>query len=155
MSSSQVLVGFVLLDLECFVDWRLSFCSFFYFGHCVVCPSLIYGIWLPLWYLQTLLTKYIDLFIFLVLLIFVFQYYEKKDLAVKINNYTNINTSHLKSLSRKKTHYMTLEIQVVAWDRNKKYVSWSGIKYQLYAYALKVPLQKDTLYHWTETNHDI
>ena len=24
------------------------------FGHCVVCPS-IYGFWLPLWYLQTLL----------------------------------------------------------------------------------------------------
>ena len=131
------------------------FCYFFYFGHCVVCPSLIYGIWLPLWYLQTLLTKYIDLFIFLVLLIFVFQYYEKTDLAVKINNYTNINTSHLKSLNRKKNHYKTLEIQVVAWDRNNKYVSWYCIKYQLYAYALKVPLQKDTLYHWTETNHDV
>ena len=23
----------------------------YYFGHCVVCPSLIYGFWLPLWYL--------------------------------------------------------------------------------------------------------
>jgi hypothetical protein len=23
-------------------------------GHCVVCPSSIYGFWLPLWYLQTL-----------------------------------------------------------------------------------------------------
>jgi hypothetical protein len=29
--------------------------SFFFFGHCVVCPSF-YGFWLPLWYLQTLLT---------------------------------------------------------------------------------------------------
>jgi len=37
----------------CFVDRCLSFCPFF--GHCVVCPS-IYGLWLPLWYLQTLLT---------------------------------------------------------------------------------------------------
>ena len=27
---------------------------FFFFGHCVVCSS-IYGLWLPLWYLQTLL----------------------------------------------------------------------------------------------------
>jgi hypothetical protein len=26
------------------------------FAHCVVCPSLIYGFWLPLWYLQTFLT---------------------------------------------------------------------------------------------------
>jgi hypothetical protein len=26
----------------------LSFCTF---GHCVVCSSLIYGFWLPLWYL--------------------------------------------------------------------------------------------------------
>jgi hypothetical protein len=25
------------------------------FSHCVVCPSSIYGFWLPLWYLQTLL----------------------------------------------------------------------------------------------------
>jgi hypothetical protein len=23
-----------------------------YFGHCIVCPSSIYGFWLPLWYLQ-------------------------------------------------------------------------------------------------------
>jgi hypothetical protein len=28
----------------------------FSFGHCVVCPS-IYGFWLPLWYLQTLLQQ--------------------------------------------------------------------------------------------------
>lgn len=31
----------------------LSVCSFF-FSHCVVCPSLDYGISLPLWYLQSL-----------------------------------------------------------------------------------------------------
>jgi hypothetical protein len=37
----------------CFVDRRLSFCTFS-FGHCVVCSS-IYGFWLPLWYLQALL----------------------------------------------------------------------------------------------------
>jgi hypothetical protein len=33
------------------VDRFLYFC----FGHCVVCSSSIYGLWLPLWYLQTLL----------------------------------------------------------------------------------------------------
>ena len=39
----------------CFVDRCLSFCTFS-FGHCVVCSS-IYGFWLPLWYLQTLLAN--------------------------------------------------------------------------------------------------
>jgi hypothetical protein len=39
----------------CFVDRCLSLCPFS-FGHCVVCSSSIYGFWLPLWYLQTLLT---------------------------------------------------------------------------------------------------
>jgi hypothetical protein len=37
----------------CFVDRCLPFCHFS-FCHCVVCPS-IYGFWLLLWYLQTLL----------------------------------------------------------------------------------------------------
>ena len=40
----------------CFVDRCLFFCSFS-FGHCVVCSSSIYGFWLSLWYLQTLLIK--------------------------------------------------------------------------------------------------
>jgi hypothetical protein len=30
------------------------------FGHCVVCSSLIYGFWLPFWYLQTLRHKQIE-----------------------------------------------------------------------------------------------
>jgi hypothetical protein len=38
----------------CFVDRCLSLCTFS-FVHCVVCSSSIYGFWLPLWYLQTLL----------------------------------------------------------------------------------------------------
>jgi hypothetical protein len=38
----------------CIVDRCLSFCTFFSFGHCVVCSSLIYGFWSSLWYLQTL-----------------------------------------------------------------------------------------------------
>ena len=36
----------------CFLDRCLSFFTFS-FNHCVIC-SLIYGFWLPLWYLQTL-----------------------------------------------------------------------------------------------------
>ena len=53
--SPRFLVGFVLLDLwcVCFGDRQLT-CWLFSFGHCVVSSS-IYGFWLPLWYLQTLL----------------------------------------------------------------------------------------------------
>jgi hypothetical protein len=31
---------------------------FFSFGHCIVCPSLIYGFWLPICQLQTFLSRY-------------------------------------------------------------------------------------------------
>jgi hypothetical protein len=40
----------------CVMFCRSLFVIFtFSFGHCVVCPSLIYGIWVPLWYLLTFL----------------------------------------------------------------------------------------------------
>jgi hypothetical protein len=59
LSSSPVFSGvrvtWSLVLYVCFVDCCLFFCTFS-FGHCVVCSSLIYGFWLPLWYLQTLLT---------------------------------------------------------------------------------------------------
>jgi hypothetical protein len=51
---SGVRVTRSLVLYVCFVDRCLSFCAFS-FGHCVVCSSSIYGFWLPLWYLQTLL----------------------------------------------------------------------------------------------------
>jgi hypothetical protein len=51
---SGVRVTRSLILFLCLVDRCLSFCPFS-FGHCVVCPS-IYGFWLHLWYLQTLLT---------------------------------------------------------------------------------------------------
>ena len=51
---SGVRVTRSLVLYVCFVDRCLSFCTFS-FGHCVVCSSSIYGFWLPLWYLQTLL----------------------------------------------------------------------------------------------------
>jgi hypothetical protein len=38
-----------LFDLQLLITPLVSF------GHCVVCPSLIYSFWLPLWYLQTFL----------------------------------------------------------------------------------------------------
>ena len=49
---SRVRVTRSLVLYVCFVDRCLSFCTFF-FDHCVVCSSSIYGFWLPLWYLQT------------------------------------------------------------------------------------------------------
>ena len=58
LSSSPVFTGVrvtrSLALYVCFIDRCLSFCTFS-FGHCVVCSSSIYGFWLPLWYLQTLL----------------------------------------------------------------------------------------------------
>ena len=51
---SGVRVTRSLVLYVCFVNRCLSFCTFS-FGHCVVCFSSIYGFWLPLWYLQTLL----------------------------------------------------------------------------------------------------
>ena len=47
---SRVRVTRSLVLYVCLVDRCLCFCSFS-FGHSVVCSSLIYGIWLPLWYL--------------------------------------------------------------------------------------------------------
>jgi hypothetical protein len=59
LSSSLVLSGVrvtrSLVLYVCFDDRCLSFCTCSC-GHCVVCSSSIYGFWLPLWYLQTLLT---------------------------------------------------------------------------------------------------
>ena len=59
MSSPPVFSGVrgtrSLVLYVCFVNRCLSFCTFS-FGHCVVCPSSIYEFWLPLWYLQTLIT---------------------------------------------------------------------------------------------------
>jgi len=58
LSSPQVFSGIrvtrSLILYVCFVDRCLSFYTFS-FDHCVVCSSSIYGFWLPLWYLQTLL----------------------------------------------------------------------------------------------------
>jgi hypothetical protein len=51
---SGVRVTRSLVLYVCFVDHCLSFCAF-YFGRGVVCSSSMYGFWLPLWYLQTLL----------------------------------------------------------------------------------------------------
>jgi hypothetical protein len=55
--------AFIYCILHLFIAYRIYllhaafiYCMFFYFSYCVVCPSSIYGFWIPLWYLQTLLT---------------------------------------------------------------------------------------------------
>ena len=53
---SGIRVTRYLVWCVCLVDHCLSFCTFS-FGHCVVCSSSIYGFWLPLWYLYTLLVS--------------------------------------------------------------------------------------------------
>jgi hypothetical protein len=58
-SGVRVTRSFVLY--VCFVDRCLSFCTFS-FGHCVIGSSSIYGFWLPLWYLQTLLSTIFQLY---------------------------------------------------------------------------------------------
>jgi hypothetical protein len=60
LSSHPVLSGVrvtrSLVLYVCFVDRCLSLCTFCV-DNCGVCPSSIYGFWLPLWYLQILLCK--------------------------------------------------------------------------------------------------
>jgi hypothetical protein len=48
--SSPPVVSRSLVLCVCFVDHCLLFC-FFSFCHCLVCPSSIYGFWLPLWWI--------------------------------------------------------------------------------------------------------
>jgi hypothetical protein len=55
---SGVRVTRSLVWCVCFVDRCLFFCTFS-IGHCIVCSSLIYGFWLPLLYLQTLLDMHV------------------------------------------------------------------------------------------------
>jgi hypothetical protein len=60
---SAICVTRSLVIYVCFVNRYLSFCAFS-FDHCVFCSSSIYGLWLPLWYLQTLLIILINRFKF-------------------------------------------------------------------------------------------
>jgi hypothetical protein len=46
-----LLITLLVMCCLSFLDLRLLITPFVSFGHCVVCPSSIYGFWLPLWYL--------------------------------------------------------------------------------------------------------
>ena len=55
VTSLWYLLAIVLSVLLLFTDY--GYLPLVSFGHCVVCSSFIYGLWLPLWYLQTLLQR--------------------------------------------------------------------------------------------------
>ena len=61
-SSPVILVGlcYSIFSFMCMFCRLLFILLHFPFGHCVVCSSSIYGLWLPLWYLQTLLCSYLN-----------------------------------------------------------------------------------------------
>jgi hypothetical protein len=73
-SNSSISVAWFILDIVLSVLWftasdypfgifKLFYqCGMLYFGHFVVCPSLIYSFRLPIWYLQTLLLMWHVLF---------------------------------------------------------------------------------------------
>jgi hypothetical protein len=54
--SVQNIVCFVAQSLLFCAEHCLSFCSFS-FAQCIICTSLIYSFWLPLWYFQTFSNK--------------------------------------------------------------------------------------------------
>jgi len=112
----------------CFVDCCLSFCTFS-FGHCVVCPSSMYGFWLPLWYLQTLLKigEYNQLF---------------RNCFCPINDKKSLKTPKLQSedVSRIRTYtimakrtteqtmiYKTLQSKLSSKTKNTKNWGWTRV----------------------------
>jgi hypothetical protein len=56
-----LVLSFFVWPLYCmsFFDVRLLITPLVSFDHCIVCSSLMYGFWLPLWYLQTFLCTFI------------------------------------------------------------------------------------------------
>jgi predicted nucleic acid-binding Zn ribbon protein len=86
-------------DYPCGIFWPLC-CLFFFdirilitpvvsFGHCVVCSSSIYGFWLPLWYLQTLLTI-LRRFLY----IYVKKYWSNRHYCCKNNIEQSLRSKH-------------------------------------------------------------
>jgi hypothetical protein len=64
-SASDYLFG-IFWSLYCLSFYLLPLITFLVsFGHCIVCPSLLYDIWLPLWYLQTFLRQMLHCFLLL------------------------------------------------------------------------------------------
>ena len=89
----------------CLVDRCLSF-SPFCFGHCVVCSSSIYRFWLPLWYLQTLLTfvvgillysSYVDLCLSYNILTLLLNIYDKKASKYQLYSVYDKNATNCQS----------------------------------------------------------
>jgi hypothetical protein len=136
MSSPLVLswvhITRTLVNCVCFVDRCLSFCTFS-LCHCVVCSSSIYEFWLPLWYLQALLTiiKLIqdnklsnETHQQYTIIYFVFQIMKRYQHSEKPT------TSHqLNALNTKRPRLITLEIQVLVYDRHNNVVGLNRLKW--------------------------
>ena len=60
---SEFILGFARLVLRTLYSSRVVFCRLLFvplaFGHCTVCPHSNYAFWLPFWYFQTFLIRYI------------------------------------------------------------------------------------------------
>ena len=60
---SEFILGFARLVLRTLYNSRVVFCRLLFvplaFGHCTVCPHSNYAFWLPFWYFQTFLIRYI------------------------------------------------------------------------------------------------
>ena len=54
----------ILWPLYClsFLDWRLLIAPLVSCGHCTFCPSSIYDLWLPLWYLVAIVLSFLPRF---------------------------------------------------------------------------------------------
>ena len=100
---SGVRVTRSLVLYACFVDRCLSFCTFF--CHCVVCSSSIYGLWLPLWYLQTLLAHSLILMCF--------------ELLARWTLFVNVSISSKKQIKTENRHYHQIKIRYVFIAKNK------------------------------------
>jgi hypothetical protein len=107
----------------CFVDRCLSFYPFA-FGHCVVCSS-IYGFWLHLWYLQTLLIsntidlssflKFVLIFEIKLLIFYCSEYHFKNKLVLYLRYCTKLfHCKILLCLRKERLHIPTLFVDLLS-----------------------------------------
>jgi hypothetical protein len=122
----SVLLRYTDSDYQFGIFWPLCYLSFFdirilitplvSFNHCVVCPSSIYGFWLPLWYLLAIvlsvLLRYTDsdypsgIFWPLCCLSFF-------DIRILITNLVSLNSSY--TIGIKKRSFKTVIWLLLAW----------------------------------------
>ena len=68
---------------------------YFFVCPCVVCSSSIYGFWLPLWYLQTLLPLLTPNYILSILIKMYFKIMFKKKIMITTSNFPSIQKNNI------------------------------------------------------------